>query len=149
MQVCRFRSERANRVYLEFEFTDLGIRQLLLLIGWPCNTTTEGDELQTELLIKTKRLDTGSPWPISNNPRGKYYASPPGGTIGNGEYPLWQVVRASTAAPACFDPESITIAEKSGYKTTEGGFVDGGASPHFSPGGPDCLKIRFALDTHC
>lgn len=97
------------------------------------HTMLGGDELQTGLLIMTKRLDTGSPWPISNNPRGKYYASRPGGTIGNGEYPLWQVVRASTAASAYFDPESITIAEKSGYKTTEGGFVDGGASPFNNP----------------
>ncbi len=90
-------------------------------------------ELQTGLLVITKRLDSGSPWPVSNNPRGKYFASREGGTIGNGEYSLWQVVRASTAAPAYFDPESITIAEKSGYKPLQGEFVDGGASPFNNP----------------
>lgn len=96
-------------------------------------TTLGGPELRTGLLIVTKRLDTGSPWPVSNNPRGKYFASRQGGTIGNGEYPLWQVVRASTAAPAYFDPESIRIVESPGRRTVEGEFVDGGASPFNNP----------------
>lgn len=64
------------------------------------------------LLVMTKRLDTGSPWPISNNPNGKYFKSKAGGTVANGEYPLWKVVRASTAAPSYFDPETITIIDK-------------------------------------
>jgi patatin-like phospholipase/acyl hydrolase len=72
-------------------------------------TTLGSDDLKTGLLLVTKRIDTGSWWPISNNPNGKYFAARPGGTVGNGEYPLWQVVRASTAAPAYFDPEKITI----------------------------------------
>ena len=73
------------------------------------DTTLGGPELETGLLIVTKRLDTGSPWPVSNNPQGQYFESRSDGMIGNGEYPLWQVVRSSTAAPAYFDPESITI----------------------------------------
>ena len=97
------------------------------------DTMLGGPELQTGLLIVTKRLDTGSPWPISNNPQGKYFASRPGGTIGNGEYPLWQVVRSSTAAPAYFDPEPITIVEKTGHKPVSGQFVDGGVSPFNNP----------------
>lgn len=97
------------------------------------DTMLGGPELQTGLLIVTKRLDTGSPWPISNNPQGRYFASRPGGTIGNGEYPLWQVVRSSTAAPVYFDPETITIVEKSGQKPVEGQFVDGGVSPFNNP----------------
>jgi uncharacterized protein len=96
------------------------------------DTVLGGPELQTGLLIMTKRLDTGSPWPISNNPKGKYFASRPGGTIGNGEYPLWQVVRSSTAAPAYFDPETITI-KKIGHKPVVGLFVDGGVSPYNNP----------------
>ena len=47
------------------------------------NTTLGSPELQTGLLVITKRLDTGSPWPVSNNPRGKYFADRQGGTIGN------------------------------------------------------------------
>ncbi len=97
------------------------------------NTTLCSDQLQTGLMIMTKRLDTGSPWPVGNNPMGKYFTSRPGGVIGNGDYPLWQVVRASTAAPSYFDPQMITIAEKAGHCETEGEFVDGGVSPHNNP----------------
>jgi predicted acylesterase/phospholipase RssA len=97
------------------------------------DTKLGGDKLQTGLLVITKRLDTGSPWPISNNPRGKYFASRPGGVIGNGDYPLWQVVRASTAAPAYFAPEEITIATKAGHLPATGCFVDGGVSPFNNP----------------
>ena len=97
------------------------------------NTKLSSDQLQTGLLIVTKRLDTASPWPISNNPQGKFYKSLPGGTIGNGDYPLWQVVRASTAAPSFFDPESITIAEQDNQEPTVGNFIDGGASPFNNP----------------
>jgi predicted acylesterase/phospholipase RssA len=96
-------------------------------------TTLGSTELKTGLLVMTKRLDTGSPWPISNNPRGKYFAGRPGGTIGNADYPLWQVVRASTAAPAYFDPETITIAEAPGRQPIIGEFIDGGASPFNNP----------------
>jgi uncharacterized protein len=97
------------------------------------DSTLGNGRVKTGLLIMTKRLDSGSPWPISNNPRGKYFGSRPGGTIGNGEYPLWQVVRASTAAPAFFDPETITIIEKPDHKPTRGAFVDGGVSPFNNP----------------
>ena len=96
-------------------------------------TTLGGPELKTGVLVVTKRLDSGSWWPISNNPRGKYFAARAGGTIGNGEYPLWQVVRASTAAPAYFDPEHITISRPEGGKAVEGEFVDGGMSPFNNP----------------
>ncbi len=96
-------------------------------------TTLGGPELKTGLLLVTKRLDTGSPWPISNNPRGKYFARRPGGTIGNGEYPLWQVVRASTAAPVYFEQEPITIHEEPGFPPVKGEFVDGGVSPFNNP----------------
>jgi predicted acylesterase/phospholipase RssA len=92
------------------------------------NTTLGSPELKTGLLVVTKRLDTGSPWPVSNNPRGKYYADSKDGSIGNSVYPLWQVVRASTAAPSYFDSQSITITDN-----VQGEFIDGGASPFNNP----------------
>lgn len=96
--------------------------------------TTLGDaKLKTGLLVMTKRVDSGSPWPISNNPCGKYFRAGPGGVVGNGDYLLWQVVRASTAAPAFFDPESITIARVAGCEPAAGEFVDGGVSPFNNP----------------
>lgn len=96
-------------------------------------TTLGGPELKTGLLVMTKRIDTGSPWPISNNPRGAYFAARPNGVVGDGDYPLWQVVRASTAAPAYFDPQQITIARAAGAKAVTGEFVDGGVSPFNNP----------------
>jgi predicted acylesterase/phospholipase RssA len=106
-------------------------RELKAVYG--ADTALGSMAVQTGLLIMTKRLDTGSPWPISNNPQGKYFASRQNGIIGNSEYPLWQVVRASTAAPSYFDPETITIVEKPGHPPTEGLFVDGGVSPFNNP----------------
>jgi predicted acylesterase/phospholipase RssA len=97
---------------------------------------TLGDKsLQTGLLIMTKRLDTGSPWPLGNNPRGRYFnALPMDNRIPNSDYPLWKVVRASTAAPSYFDPERITItSKKGGKKVVAGTFVDGGVSPFNNP----------------
>jgi len=96
-------------------------------------TTLGGPELLTGLMIVAKRLDSGSPWPISNNPRGRYFAARAGGVIGNGDYPLWQVVRASTAAPVYFEPEKITVASAPGMKPVQGDFVDGGVSPFNNP----------------
>jgi uncharacterized protein len=97
-------------------------------------TTTLGSSaLLTGLLVTIKRLDSGSPWPVSNNPRGQFFHSKPGGTIGNGDYLLWEAVRASTAAPNYFDPERITIAQLDGHPPIEGDFVDGGVSPFNNP----------------
>lgn len=96
-------------------------------------TTLGGAELLTGLLVVTKRLDTGSVWPIGNNPAGRYFGGSEHGRLGNGDYFLWQVVRASTAAPAYFDPESITISGAQGTAPVIGNFVDGGVSPFNNP----------------
>lgn len=98
------------------------------------DTTLGGPSLQTGLLVMTKRMDTGSPWPLGNNPNGKYFQAKAGDTwISNKDYPLWKVVRASTAAPSYFDPEKITISRKKGFKAVQGEFVDGGVSPFNNP----------------
>jgi len=107
------------------------IEELKNLFG--ANETLGGTSLLTGLLVVIKRLDTASPWPVSNNPRGKYFRSRPGGTIGNGDYLLWQTVRASTAAPDYFDPERITIAQLPDHLPVYGDFVDGGVSPYNNP----------------
>ena len=94
-------------------------------------------DFRTGLLVVAKRLDTGSTWALTNHPKAIYFAANPERptTIPNSEYPLWQVVRASTAAPTFFAPEKITI--HSGVtperKDVEGFFVDGGCSPHNNP----------------
>jgi patatin-like phospholipase/acyl hydrolase len=99
------------------------------------DTTLGSDRLRTGLLVMAKRLDTGSPWPMSNNPKGKFFRNNDSTShlISNADYPLWKVVRASTAAPTFFDPEEITIIEQPGMKPERGQFVDGGVSPFNNP----------------
>lgn len=93
------------------------------------DTTLGSDDLRTGLMIMTKRLDTGSPWVLHNNPRGKYFSPRPGRpTLPNRDFLLRQIVRASTAAPHFFEPERLMIAPG-----LEGAFVDGGVSPANNP----------------
>jgi len=94
------------------------------------------EQLRTGLLVMCKRIDSGSPWSISNNPNGRYFLPiADGRVIGNRDYKLWQVVRASTAAPTFFQPEAITIAAPlhPNQRPLHGDFVDGGVSPHNNP----------------
>ncbi len=88
-----------------------------------------GSEVLTGLMIMAKRLDTGSPWVLHNNPKSKYYNTRPGSTaFPNKNYRLRRVVRASTAAPHYFEPERIKVTDD-----LTGAFVDGGISPHNNP----------------
>ncbi len=78
----------------------------------------DSPDLLTGLCVVTKRLDTGSPWILANNPRAQYWNSRPAdpaknekGYTGNRHYRLSNLVRASTAAPHFFDPEVLAIIE--------------------------------------
>ena len=97
--------------------------------------TMDSADFRTGLLVMTKRLDTGSAWPITNNPGAKYFnRGTSETTIPNAKYLLWQVVRASTAAPYFFDPETVQIGRGAGgLKAQTGDFVDGGVSPSNNP----------------
>ncbi|KMW60811.1 Patatin [Candidatus Rhodobacter oscarellae] len=91
-------------------------------------------KLKTGLLAVSKRMDTGSTWPLGNNPCGKYFTQREGSKYtANKDYPLWKVIRASTAAPYYFDPEEIVITEEEGKEPVIGRFVDGGVSPFNNP----------------
>jgi hypothetical protein len=89
------------------------------------DTTLGGEKVRTGLMVMTKRLDTGSPWPLNNGGRGNY-------AVQDGALVLSDVVRASTAAPTYFEPERIAIHSRSG-SVVDGEFVDGGVSPHNDP----------------
>jgi len=89
------------------------------------DTTLDSDKILTGLMIMTKRLDTGSPWPLNNGGRGKYAAQ-------DGALRLTQIVRASTAAPTYFAPEEISIHSRDGT-VVDGAFVDGGVTPFNDP----------------
>lgn len=82
--------------------------------------------LRTLLMVVLRNATTDSPWPLSNNPRAKYN-SPAGRPGCNLHFPLWQVVRASTAAPTYFPPEQVQVGPH------EFIFVDGGITPYNNP----------------
>ncbi|GAB1545196.1 hypothetical protein NUACC21_78720 [Scytonema sp. NUACC21] len=88
--------------------------------------TTFGDErLKTLLMLVMRNATTDSPWPLSNNPYAKF--NDPDSPESNLKLPLWQLVRASTAAPTFFQPETIRLGNK------EFVFVDGGVTPYNNP----------------
>jgi patatin-like phospholipase/acyl hydrolase len=85
--------------------------------------------LRTYLMLVLRNATTDSPWPVSNNPDAKYNdrARPDC----NLDLPLWQLVRASTAAPTYFPPEVITFKGKD--QNYEFIFVDGGVTMYNNP----------------
>lgn len=94
--------------------------------------TLGSHELVTGLCIIAKRVDTGSPWILSNNPKMPYFHD--GADFrGNKHYKLVNIVRASTAAPFLFTPTEIVIHTDDQGNHETGLFVDGGVSPHNNP----------------
>lgn len=97
---------------------------------------SEDGEGKTAALLNTKKLrtlltlvmrnhSTGSPWPVSNNPAAMF--NNPALPECNLKLPVWQLVRASTAAPVYFPPETIDLGGR------EQVFVDGGITPYNNP----------------
>ncbi len=95
------------------------------------DTTLGSDKLKTMLMMVMRNASTDSPWPVSNNPGARYNrrTRPDGSPRENCnlDLPLWQLVRASTAAPVYFPPEVVKIG------THEFVFVDGGITPYNNP----------------
>jgi patatin-like phospholipase/acyl hydrolase len=82
-------------------------------------------EIKTGLCIVAKRADTNSIWPLINHPNGKFFDSDLGK---NKDIPLWQAVRASSAAPTYFAPQMIEV-----MKDQKAAFIDGGLSMANNP----------------
>lgn len=97
--------------------------QLLDIFG--ASTTLGSDSLKCLVTLVLRNATTDSPWPLSNNPRAKYNdrARPDC----NLDIPLWQLVRASTAAPTYFPPEEVHVGEHDFL------FVDGGVTMFNNP----------------
>lgn len=87
--------------------------------------TLGSERLRTLLMVVTRNVTTDSPWPLTNNPDAKYNdrARPDC----NLDLPLWQVVRASSAAPSYFPPEVVDIGPRRFV------FVDGGITTYNNP----------------
>jgi hypothetical protein len=85
--------------------------------------TLGSNNLRTLLMVVMRNATTDSPWPVSNNPRA-YYNAPQRRAEGkacNLDLPLWQLVRASTAAPIYFPPEIIDAGGPTPFLMVDGG----------------------------
>ena len=111
-----------RRLQTKFESEPLAL-QLQDVFGKA--TTLGAPEIESLLLLIMRNATTDSPWPISNNPFAKYNeVGRPGWNL---QFPLWQLVRASTAAPTYFPPEVIDCGGKPFI------FVDGGVTMYNNP----------------
>lgn len=91
----------------------------------------EQGKLSTDkhLLIVTQNIATDSPWPVSTNPRAKYNDT--ARRECNLNIGLWQLVRASTAAPYYFPPEEIELEADNPASCRK--FEDGAVTPYNNP----------------
>ena len=94
------------------------------------DTTLGSPGLRTLLMMVMRNATTDSPWPLSNNPFARYNQLARKDC--NLRLPLWQLVRASTAAPTFFPPEVITLGEGTPEAYTFI-FVDGGVTTYNNP----------------
>jgi patatin-like phospholipase len=92
-------------------------------------TTLSPSDLKCLLLVVTRNVTTDSPWPVSSVPPAKYNATERADC--NLKIPLWQLVRASTAAPIYFPPEVLEWEKGNAEKSFV--FVDGGMTPYNNP----------------
>jgi uncharacterized protein len=96
------------------------------VFGAEADLTSE--KLKCLLLVVTRNVTTDSPWPISSNPFARY--NHPARDDCNARIPLWQLVRASTAAPVFFPPEVMQWGKDPSKSFL---FEDGGLTPYNNP----------------
>jgi len=89
------------------------------------STALGSEALRTKILIVAKNATLGNDWFFTNHPQNKYFKN-------NSGLPLWQLVRASSAAPTYFPPHTIGVPDDSG-KAQNHDFIDGGVSSYNNP----------------
>ena len=100
------------------------------------HATLGSPALRTLLMMVLRNHTTDSPWPVWNNPDAKYNRRKKDDGSErldcNLDLPLWQLVRASTAAPTYFPPEVVTFAPGT-PREYNFLFVDGGVTTYNNP----------------
>jgi predicted acylesterase/phospholipase RssA len=96
------------------------------------DTQLGSGDLRCLLLVVMRNVTTDSFWPVSSNPFAKYNLGTRSFERSNLSIPLWQLVRASTAAPVFFAPEVVDVGESDGQKERFV-FEDGGVTPYNNP----------------
>lgn len=82
-------------------------------------------DLKTLLMVVVRNASTGSAWPVTNNPKAMFNQADLADS--NLNIPLWQLLRASSAAPTYFPPQEIKVGDRTDL------FVDGGITPYNNP----------------
>ena len=108
----------------KYKYEDEALQKLLSQ-EFGAGTTLGSSELKTLLMMVMRNASTDSPWPVSNNPGAKY--NDKSRSDCNLNIPLWQLVRASTAAPTYFPPEKVSVGKQDFV------FVDGGVTMYNNP----------------
>ena len=108
----------------KYQYEDEELKKMLQK-EFGSDTTLGSEELKTLLMMVMRNSTTDSPWPVSNNPGAKYNSRKRADC--NLDLPLWQLVRASTAAPVYFPPEKVRIGKNNFV------FVDGGITTYNNP----------------
>jgi hypothetical protein len=99
------------------------------LMRWfGAETTLGSDRLRTLLLLVMRNASTDSPWIVSNNALAPYNQRDRDDC--NLNLNLWQLARASAAAPAYFEPERVTLGRARSYRFV---FVDGALTGFNNP----------------
>jgi len=111
-----------RRLWYAFESEPLAV-ELRRLLG--ADTRLGSDDLRCLLLILVRNATTDSPWPVTNNPAAAFNDRARADC--NLDLPLWQLVRASAAAPVLFPPEHVSVGGSDFL------FVDGGVSCYNNP----------------
>jgi uncharacterized protein len=114
--ISRFEAKPLSKI-LQQLFSEDGEGKVPALLGT--------ERLKKLLLVVVRNHTTGSAWPLTNNPKAMFNdRSLPDCNL---NVPLWQLVRASTAAPVYFPPEVIELGN------TRYVFVDGSITPYNNP----------------
>jgi hypothetical protein len=111
-----------DRFYYKYNDQKLGAR-IRSVVG--ADTTLGSDALRTLLLLMVRNATTDSPWPISNNPAAMFNDRARDDC--NLNFPLWQLVRASAAAPTFYAPQTLTVGNRQFV------CVDGGMTMYNNP----------------
>lgn len=108
----------------QYQYEDEELKKLLQR-EFGVRTTLGSSSLKTLLMMVMRNTSTDSPWPVSNNPGARFNARDHEAC--NLDLLLWQLVRASTAAPVYFPPEKVRIGDKHFV------FVDGAITTYNNP----------------
>ncbi|MGC3981298.1 MAG: patatin-like phospholipase family protein [Steroidobacteraceae bacterium] len=125
------RASLAKRLRYDYNSEPLALKLREVFTQHLGNDTTLGSSgLRTLLMTVLRNATTDSPWPVWNNPHAKFNQRERKDC--NLNLPLWQLVRASTAAPTYFPPEVVTFAPNTPDEYSFI-FVDGGVTTYNNP----------------